>query len=72
MIELNVVTPERNLSSVQTELEAGISLLKCQKCGCMEGALKNLSALLPAIGTKEAFALADRVSASLQKMQPIQ
>jgi tetrahydromethanopterin S-methyltransferase subunit A len=72
MIELNVVMPERNLGSVQTELEAGISLLKCQKCGCMEGALKNLSALLPAIGMKEASALAESVSASLQKMQPIQ
>ena len=72
MIELNLVTPERNLGSVQTELEAGISLLKCKKCGCMQGALKNLAALLPAIGTKEASAIAESVSVSLQQMQPIQ
>ena len=72
MIVLNSLAAEKGLDSVQTELRAGIALLKCQKCGCMDGALKNLAALLPAIGTEEASALAATVSASLKKMRPIQ
>jgi len=43
------MTPEESLQTVRAELEAGIALLKCQKCGCMESALKNLAAVLPTI-----------------------
>lgn len=72
MIVLGSAGLPQSLDSVQTELEAGIALLKCQKCGCMEGALKNLAARLPAIDTTEASTLAERVSASVKKMRPIQ
>ncbi len=54
------------------ELEAGIVLPKCQKCGCMESALQNLAVVLPTIGTDDASALAESVSALLKKMRPIQ
>ena len=66
------MTPEEGLQTVRAELEAGIVLPKCQKCGCMESTLQNLAAVLPTLGADEASALADSVSASLKKMRPIQ
>ena len=63
---------KEGIQTVCAELEAGIVLPKCQKCGCMESALKNLAAVLPTIGTDDASALAESVSASLKKMRPIQ
>lgn len=66
------MTPEEGLRTVRAELVAAIALPKCQKCGCMEGALKNLAAILPTIDTDDISALAESVSASLKKMRPIQ
>lgn len=66
------MTPEEGIQTVRTELGAGIALLKCQKCGCMESALKNLATVLPTIGIDEASALAESLPASLRKMRPIQ
>lgn len=66
------MTPEEGLQAVRAELEAGIALPKCQKCGCMESALNNLAAVLPTIGTDDASDLAAGISASLKKMRPIQ
>lgn len=72
MITINTLTPKAGLLKVRTELEAGIALPKCQKCGCMESALKNLAAVVPTIGTDEASTLAESVSTSLKSMRPIQ
>jgi tetrahydromethanopterin S-methyltransferase subunit A len=66
------MTPKEGLQTVRAELEAGIALPKCQKCGCMENALKNLAAVLPSIGTDDASAVAESISAYLKKMRPIQ
>ncbi len=66
------MTTEEGIQAVRAELEAGIALPKCQKCGCMESALKNLAAVLPTIRTVEMSALAESVSTSLEKMRPIQ
>jgi tetrahydromethanopterin S-methyltransferase subunit A len=66
------MTPEEGFQTVRAELDAGIALPKCQKCGCMESALKNLAAVLPTIGTDDASALAENISVSLKKMRPIQ
>lgn len=63
---------EEGIKTVRAELEAGIALPKCQKCGCMESTLKNLATTLPTIGTNDASALSESVSASLKKMHPIQ
>ena len=63
---------EVTIQSVRTELETGIALPKCQKCGCMDSTLKNLAAVLPTIGTNEATILREGVSAWLEKMRPIQ
>ena len=72
MIASNLPTPQAGLRTVRTELEAGIALPKCQKCGCMESALKNLASVLPTIDIDESSALAEDISASLKKMLPIQ
>ncbi len=66
------MTSKEGIQTVRAELEAGIALPKCQKCGCMESALKNLAAVLPTIDTDGTPALAESVSASLKKMRPIQ
>jgi len=65
------MTPEEGIQKVQAELEAGLALSKCQQCGCMAGALENLAAALPTIGTVAAAVLAENVSTALQKMRPI-
>ena len=44
------MSPEDGIKMVRAELEAGIGLPKCQRCGCMESALRNLAAVLPTIG----------------------
>lgn len=66
------MTPEENLQKVRAELEAGIVLSKCQKCGCMDSTLKHLAAILPSVSMEEAFGLAISVSASLKNMRPVQ
>lgn len=66
------MTSADSLQAIRTELEEGIRLRKCQQCGCMDSALKNIAAALSTTGTEGAFALAEFVSDSLEKMQSIQ
>jgi tetrahydromethanopterin S-methyltransferase subunit A len=66
------MTPVETIQAVCTELEAGIALPKCQKCGCMESALKNLAAVLPTLDRDEASVLTASISDSLKKMRPTQ
>lgn len=63
---------EEAIQTVWAELETGIALAKCQKCGCMEGTLKSLAAILPAIGTHETAILMESISTSLEQMRPVQ
>jgi len=66
------MTPEESLQTIRTELEAGIVLSKCQKCGCMDSRLKHLAAMLPNVGTEEASGIAVSDSASIKNMRPVQ
>ncbi len=66
------MTPEEGLKTVQSELESGIALLKCRRCGCMEDALMNLAAALPAISFDDASALASSVRMWRDQMKPTQ
>ncbi len=63
---------DENIQTVYKELETGIGLAKCQKCGCMREALDNLAAALATIGTDEANALAQSIAAWNQQMRPVQ
>ena len=60
-----------NIHMISKELETGIQLAKCQKCGCMRDTLNNLGTLLPTIGTDEALSLLRRAEAWGNQMQPI-
>jgi len=66
------MTPEEGLKTLHTELESGIALLKCRKCGCMEDALMNLAAALPNVSFDDAVALASTVTMWREQMQPTQ
>ena len=66
------MTPEESIQTIESELEAGIALSKCQQCGCMESALQNLAVVLPKVGINEADILADRLAVSLKKLRSIQ
>ena len=61
-----------DLQIAMTELETGMGLPKCQKCGCMNDALKNLLSSLPALNDEKATALAERATEYLKKMSPTQ
>ncbi|HNB51933.1 MAG TPA: DUF4346 domain-containing protein [Anaerolineales bacterium] len=60
------------IKTVRAELETGIALPKCQKCGCMEGALKNFAAILPALDSAEMDGFGQSVLDALKKIRPIQ
>jgi len=64
--------PQESFQVVRKELATAIVLPKCQKCGCMESALKNFTGVLPTIGSDDAIALSEIISDSLKKMQPVQ
>lgn len=63
---------EETIHTIRTELETGIALSKCQKCGCMGNALNNLAGVLTSVGTAGASALAKDVALWQKNMRPIQ
>ena len=69
---INEMTPTEALQTMRGELEAAIVLSKCQKCGCMAGALENLAAMLPAMDVTDSIALAAVIAAARPQMRPIQ
>lgn len=66
------MTNEDVVQTIRTELEVGIQLAKCKKCGCMKETLDNLAALLPAIGAHETCALAHEVETWAGTMETVQ
>ena len=65
------MTPEEGLQTIRHELESGVKLTKCQRCGCMENTLKQMAAVLPTLGITDASALATSMTDALKKMRPI-
>jgi tetrahydromethanopterin S-methyltransferase subunit A len=66
------MTPEEGFQTIRFEIDTGIALPKCQKCGCMDSALKNLAAVLPSVISDDVSTLVEAISLSLEKMRPIQ
>ncbi len=60
------------LQKVESELATGMGLIKCQKCGCMVDALKNLNTTLPTLDSADAIALIPTVRKYLEQMRPVQ
>ncbi len=56
---------------VQSELQRGMRLSKCRKCGCMRGTLENLRASLPALRNKEAKKLLQDVNTWFGQLEPL-
>lgn len=53
----------------ESEFEKGSSLSKCQKCGCMIGALEEMKASLSSVKNKEAKELLKKVESWLGRME---
>lgn len=62
---------ERELKKISSEIQAGMQLAKCRKCGCMREALENLLASLPLIEVKESRALVARAECWLRQMESV-
>ncbi|MEN9249854.1 MAG: hypothetical protein Q6K95_06630 [Gloeomargarita sp. GXS_bins_116] len=56
---------------IRAEIEAGIALPKCQKCGCMAYVLRHLADALPQLDGPMAHDLQAVVKAALARMQPV-
>jgi len=53
-----------------SELQEGMKLAKCLKCGCMHGTLKNLSVSLPLLKNKDAQELFKHINKWLKELKP--
>lgn len=61
---------ERNaMDKILTELQEGMSLAKCKKCGCMREALTNLKAVLPSLKSQGSDNLLANVENWLKQLE---
>ncbi|HLO33653.1 MAG TPA: DUF4346 domain-containing protein [Anaerolineales bacterium] len=72
VVQDKTISPDEGIQLFQAELETGIALPKCRKCGCMASALKNFDYALASIHTEHATLLAQNISGAFPKMRPIQ
>ncbi len=57
---------------VQSEIQRGMNLSKCRKCGCMKGTLDNLKASLPLLKMKDAKELLRNVNEWIEQLEPLE
>ncbi len=57
---------------VHSELQRGMRLSKCRKCGCMRGTLENLKTFLPLLEQKDAKVLLRNVNEWFDKLEPLE
>ena len=55
---------------VHLEIQRGMKLSRCRKCGCMRGTLNNLKASLPSLKMKDAQELLQNVNEWLNHLEP--
>ncbi len=58
-------------NNIQSELQEGMSLAKCKKCGCMKEALENLRSSLPVLQTEGSLDLLRNVKSWIAQMEQI-
>lgn len=56
---------------VHSEIQRGMRLAKCRKCGCMKGTLENLIASLPSLKLKDAKELLEEVKRWYAELEPL-
>lgn len=66
------MTKKEALRNIRNEIESGMKLDKCRKCGCMKDVLTELQASLPLIKSREASGLIGAVEARLREPKPIE
>jgi tetrahydromethanopterin S-methyltransferase subunit A len=54
-----------------SEIQRGMKLSRCRKCGCMKGTLENLKASLPLLKTKDAKELRKNVMEWQDQLEPL-
>ncbi len=62
---------EKNpMSKIQSELQKGMSLQKCRKCGCMKETLENLLSSIPSLQAKGSSNLLKNIEHWLKQIEP--
>ncbi|MEN8262467.1 MAG: hypothetical protein ABFR82_03295 [Nitrospirota bacterium] len=56
---------------VHAEIQRGMKLARCRKCGCMKGTLENLNASLPLLKMKDAKELLKNVNEWQEQLEPL-
>jgi tetrahydromethanopterin S-methyltransferase subunit A len=59
------------IENLQHELEEGMALAKCRKCGCMKETLETLRSCLSVLQTESSSAVLDNIDRWLQQMEAI-
>jgi tetrahydromethanopterin S-methyltransferase subunit A len=57
---------------VHAEIQRGMDLTRCRKCGCMKGTLENLKASLPLLKIKDAKELLENVNEWYGQLTPLE
>ena len=67
--KVNTMADKDAIKNIQSELQEGIALAKCRKCGCMNDTLEKLQSSLSS--TKEASSLLTNIECWLKQMKSI-
>lgn len=62
---------EGSIKKIQFELQEGIRLAKCKKCGCMKECLESLRSCLSSLQTEDSLGLVENIQHWLKQMEPI-
>lgn len=65
------MTDKESIQKIKSEIQRGMKLAKCRKCGCMKKMLENLLVFLPSIEIEKSSGLIQNVEAWLKEMKPI-
>lgn len=69
--EVNYMAEKDQIKRIQSELQEGMRLVKCKKCGCMKQTLENLRSALSPFKTTEASELLKNIESWLRQMEAI-
>lgn len=73
LIDKNAVEPNKTqIEEVRSELQEGMKLEKCRKCGCMKDALESLKTALSARPDKGSQDLLKNIDLWLKHMEPVE
>ncbi|UCE74512.1 MAG: hypothetical protein JSV56_02085 [Methanomassiliicoccales archaeon] len=68
---VSAVPGKELIEKIQSELQEGMGLAKCRKCGCMKETLENLCPSLPLLQTVGSSDLLKNVESWLRQIEPV-